>query len=306
MPEQRSAGGRYSLWRLAGFTVLLVAAFWSTLGQWYAVSRASEDASHLVLMPLVAAFLLHWRRASIFADARLDGRFLPLLLLLVVAALVAARLPLESWAASDRVSLRVALLVFTWIAALGLLYGGGALRRALFPLGMLLLMVPIPTWLLQHIIFFLQWGSAEGTALLFSLTSTPVYREGFTFLLPGVAIEVAEECSGIRSSMALLITGLLAGHLYLRSNMNKLWLALAVVPLAIAKNALRIVTLTYLAVHVDPGFLSGDLHNRGGTVFFVLTLFLLGVVLFALRWREGRAAARSVSPAPPAAGARGS
>ena len=91
-------------------------------------------------------------------------------------------------------------------------------------------------------------------------------------LPPTVAIEIADECSGIRSSLALVMTVLLAGHMFLTSAWKKALLALAVIPLTIVKNGIRIVSLTLLAVHVNPSFLTGQLHHEGGIVFFVLAL----------------------------------
>ena len=65
---------------------------------------------------------------------------------------------------------------------------------------------------------------------------------------------------------------------------------------AILKNAIRIVALTLLSIHVDPGFLTGQLHHEGGIVFFVLALVLTFPILVLLRSLETRRiAARPVS-----------
>ena len=106
------------------------------------------------------------------------------------------------------------------------------------------------------------------------------------FSLPGITIEVAKECSGIRSSLVLLITSLLAGHLYLRSAWTKTLLSVAVLPLAIVKNGIRIVTLTLLSIYIDPSFLTGQLHRGGGIVFFLLALVILAPVLWWLQRSE--------------------
>ena len=64
----------------------------------------------------------------------------------------------------------------------------------------------------------------------------PYYREGFVFSLPNVAIEVADECSGIRSSIALVLTALLAGHMSLVTGWKKVVLVAVALPLTILKN----------------------------------------------------------------------
>jgi exosortase/archaeosortase family protein len=58
--------------------------------------------------------------------------------------------------------------------------------------------------------------------------------------------------------------------------------------MAILKNAIRIVSLTLLSVHVDPGFLTGQLHHEGGIVFFALALALTFPILVLLRSLEAR------------------
>jgi exosortase/archaeosortase family protein len=104
---------------------------------------------------------------------------------------------------------------------------------------------------------------------------------------PTVIIEVADECSGIGSSIALLLTGLLAGHLYLDGVWKKVIIAAAILPITIVKNAIRIVTLSLLSIHVDPSFLTGQLHHERGVVFFALALLIL-VPLFAVLRNAGR------------------
>ena len=59
-----------------------------------------------------------------------------------------------------------------------------------------------------------------------------------------------------------------------------------IVPVTILKNGIRIVTLSMLAMHVDPGFLNGQLHHEGGIAFFVLGLVILAPVLAVLRKSE--------------------
>jgi len=108
------------------------------------------------------------------------------------------------------------------------------------------------------------------------------------FSLPMFAIEVADACSGIRSSIALLLTGLLAGHMFLRDSWAKACVVAAILPVTILKNGIRIVTLSMLAIHVDPEFLTGQLHHEGGVVFFVLGLVILAPVLAVLRKSETR------------------
>jgi len=153
-------------------------------------------------------------------------------------------------------------------------FGNSALRRAIFPLSLLLLMLPLPGPVIDRTIAFLQSGSADLANWMFSAAGVPVLREGFVLSMPGVSIEIARECSGVNSSIALLIIMLLVAHETLHSTWRRVLLVLITIPLSIVKNAIRIVTLTMLATHVDPSFLTGRLHHEGGFVFYLISLAL--------------------------------
>jgi exosortase len=166
-------------------------------------------------------------------------------------------------------------------------YGLPAFKAALFPLLFLVFMIPIPGALMEGFIYFLQVGSTEFTHLLFMATGVPFSREGFIFHLPGMSIEVAKECSGIRSSLALLITAILAGHLFLETGVKKVILAVAILPITMFKNGIRILILTLMGAYWDPQWLTqSSLHRDGGIVFFILALVLMAPILYFLRKSE--------------------
>ena len=63
---------------------------------------------------------------------------------------------------------------------------------------------------------------------------------------------------------------------------------LATIPVLFLKNAVRIASLSLLAVHVDKGILDSQLHQEGGIVFLMLGLLLLYPVLAMLVTSEKR------------------
>jgi exosortase len=178
------------------------------------------------------------------------------------------------------------------------LYGFDAFRSAAFPFTLLLLTLPLPGPLIDRIIYFLQVQSTSLAYGLFSLLGVPVYREGFILRMPGVSIEVAKECSGINSSVALLITALLVARETLRTTWRRAVLLVITVPLSVLKNAVRIVTLTLLAMYVDPSFLTGHLHHDGGFVFFLIALALVYPIWRLLQKTESQHLPQSDDPAP--------
>ena len=163
-------------------------------------------------------------------------------------------------------------------------------------------MIPIPDPALDKIIYLLQRGSTEITWLIFTTVQLPVLRQGFVLSVPGLTIEVAKECSSIRSSMALVITCILAAHLYLRTWWKVLLFVLLSLPLSVIKNGIRIATLTLLSLYVNPDFLYGKLHRQGGFVFFLLALLMLWPV-FILLEKSDRPRGKSLETARSRSGA---
>jgi exosortase len=241
----------------------------------------NDDASHILLIPLVSSWLIYVDRQKIFKSPASD---LAISVMLLLPGLACILWSLPSVAASP--SICALGLVLIWISGFALFFGRAALRTARFPLLFLLLFIPLPEFLLNKITYFLQRGSAEISALLFSMTGLPVLREGFIFRLPRFSIEVARECSGIRSSIALLVLAILVGHFFLRKLWKQTIFVLAGIVVMIVKNGIRIVTLTLLANYVDPGFLFGSLHRQGGVVFFIIGLALLVPVFWLLQRSE--------------------
>jgi exosortase len=165
------------------------------------------------------------------------------------------------------------------------LFGTQAFRMAIFPL-FLVFMIQSQL-LMEKTISVLLAGSTAATHILFNFTGIPFLKEGSVFHLPGMSIQVAKECSGIRSSLGLFITGILAGHLFLRTGWKKFILILFIYPITVLKNGIRIVTLSSLAVYVDERFITQSfLHRSGGFLFYIPALFLLGIVLWWLRKTE--------------------
>src|SRR2546422_1136327 len=268
------------------FTALTFVFFWVPLSTLIRFSFEQEQYSHIILVPVVSAFLIFRERRRIFCHIEPNiGEGLGLLFAGILSYWFGQR-KFPALSENDQLTIAILSVVTIWVAGFILCYGTPALRASLFPLLFLLLMVPIPDFFLSRAVFWLQKASAEVSYALFQFTGVPVYREGFVFSLSGVDIEIAKECSGIRSSIALFITSLLAGYLFLRSRWRRVVLTLAIFPLLIVKNGFRIVTLTLLATYVDSSFLTGNLHRKGGILFFVLALVFLAPVLWVLQRSE--------------------
>ena len=269
------------------FMVVLAATFLvfrSLLMQLFDFSMAHDYGSYIPLVAPVSVFLIYWNRQRIFSIVQ--PNYFVGSSLLVSAAVLGLTAKFYLSAHGKFLWVEVLALVALWISGFVLCYGTQTFRAARFPLLFLLLLVPIPDFLIERIISALQAGSAALAFAAFRALDMRVFQEGFVLRFPTIDIEVAKECSGIRSSLALLITTLLIGNFVLRSAWRKLFLVLSVVPIVILKNSVRIVTISLLSLYVDRGFLHGWLHTSGGIVFYLLGLLSLVPVTLLLRKGE--------------------
>jgi exosortase len=272
----------------AGWFAVTCLLFFAPLSRFVRYALSNDNASHAILIPAICIWILFLERERIFAAVDSDARSASLFF--VPGCLATVGCFFAHLSEVNQLSLCIFALILLWIAGFAFSFGRTALHRAKFAFTFLLLTIPIPDFLLARTIYFLQKGTTEIAAVLFDWSGVPVLREGFIFHLARVSIEVARECSGIRSSLALIILAILVAHFYLRSFWRQAALVLVGLFVMILKNAIRIVTLTLLASYVDPGFLYGNLHREGGVVFFLLGLVLMAPVLWWLERGERKQA----------------
>ena len=95
------------------------------------------------------------------------------------------------------------------------------MRGLTFPFALLVFMVPLPDLVVAGLEDFLMRASAEVAHWFFQWSGTPVFRSGQVMEMPGTTLEVAPECSGIRSTLVLFITSLIASYLFLSSKWHR-------------------------------------------------------------------------------------
>jgi exosortase C (VPDSG-CTERM-specific) len=278
---------------LALVCALLAAGFAGVIYRLARLAWSSDLYSYVLLVPLISGYLLWIRRGDLFRPSEPSPALgacagaLGLFLLLLNYHFYGDR----GAGSVDSIALETAALLLVGAAAAAWLLGAECLRRLAFPIGFLLLTIPIPTPLVGRIEHLLQAGSAAVAYAFFRIAGTPVYFSSLVFQLPGISIEVAPECSGLRSTLALLMTSLVAAYMLLRSNWRRAALVAAVVPLALLRNGFRVYVIGQLCVSVGPEMIDSYIHRRGGPVFFVLSLAPLLAVLLVLMKSE-----RSVQP----------
>jgi exosortase len=273
-------------------TVILVLVFSGALTRWLEVSGSSSTYSHLVAVPLVSAWFLFQDRSRIWEARRhlSSGSLVMVSAIVLLSAVLLFTLP----TATDPVtssSLEMAIFILALLVLFAVCFGAGSTGRAIFPLGFLLFSVPLPPFMMEPVVRFLQHGTSVGVELIFRVAGAVHFRDGNLFSLPGVSIFIGPECSSIRSSTALLLTAVISARLFLTRWWSRAAAVLLAIPLAALKNSIRVSTLTWLGINVDPSYLGENaLHRRGGFVFFIFSVVIFLVLIGLLRFGEKRAA----------------
>ncbi len=270
---------------------------WRPLIATFALALRDDAYTHILLiLPIsVALIVLEWRSLKPMVAPNVRAGSALLAMSVLIAGLVRGWSP--SLSSDLQLSIRMFALVLSWIGAFVLCFGSRVSRSAVFPLCFLFGLVPFPELALNEIVRLLQNGSAWTAYVLFATVGIPVAHDGVLLTIPGLTVEVAQECSSIRSSSMLLVTTMVLAQLLLRSPWRKAVVIGIAVPLSVAKNGLRIFTIAMLGTRVDPAYLTGKFHHNGGIVFFGIAL----AVVFGLIWilRRGEGAVRQTTASTP-------
>lgn len=271
-------------------TGALVLLFSLTLFRLVRYSLSEELFSYVLLVPAISAWLI-WQERS-----RLNFEFRPGTVWATgwgILALVAVILPfavdgVTSEATLNRLCLQTLGFVAAWNAVSGWILGAALLRQVAFAATFLVFMTPLPPLWVNWLESGLQHASAVVAGWFFAWSGASYLQTGLVFRLPNITIQVAPECSGIRSTLVLFMTSLIAGYLFLGKNWQRAVFALLVIPLGIARNGFRILTIGWLCTNYGPDMIDSWIHHRGGPVFFALSLVPLFGLLFLFRWMNGR------------------
>ena len=252
----------------------------------FALASRDEQYTHILLiLPVTLTLvLLDWK--SFQSHAEVGSKLGIALLALAALITVVVKLSLFALRPDERLAVNLLAVVLWWIGSFLFSFGVRAFKRALFPLCFLFWMIPIPSSALNPVVRLLQQGSAAAAHVLFAATGVPVAQDGVLLHIPGLTVEVARECSSIRSSLMLVVTTMVLAQMLLRSPWRKLLVIAVAIPLSVAKNGLRIFVLAMLGTRVDPSFLTGRLHHEGGIIYFLIALAVIFLVLWIVRRGE--------------------
>ena len=242
---------------------------------------SDDDYSHGFFVVPLALFFAWERRDALRRASRSPHALGVVLLAAGLLCFVAGQFGSELFL--SRISI-VAVL-----AGLVLFIAGTEHFRILaFPLAFLVLMVPLPAIIFNHITFPLQLLASRLGEIVIAASGIPVLREGNVLQIPGHALEIVEACSGIRSLMSLLMLAIVLGYFTERRTGARIAIALAAVPIAVIANATRVAGTGLMSYWVSPAAAEGFFHSFSGWIMFVVALAGLLAFQRALEAARGR------------------
>jgi len=280
MPQRDAAPAWLTApWLYALLAVMTGVAVWSRWAAWSDIAhivRQDEEASHIMLVPVVFAWLLSINR----------HRFAGFTVRLPWVGLVIAAI---GYGVSLYGDIR-AMALFWHLGAVIVLVGavvavmGTELLRRFWPAFVLLLfLLPVPGSVRQPIALWLQNVSAQWVQHVLTLLGTDILRAGNVLIINGVEVGIAEACNGMRMMMMLFLvcyTFVFVNPLLPWVRVTLLLLAPA---LALVTNVVRLVPTVLMYGYASPGAADAFHTGLGWAMVVISYLMLMGVVAL-LRW----------------------
>ena len=266
---------RLTTWLLfAGVFALL---FWPTF-VWMAQRFDAADSfySHGWLVPFASGWLI-WQRRDRLSRCDIRSSFAGFWILIPSLVL---HLGATWWHIGFASGLAMIGAVYGLVWTV---WGWPVVWALRFPLLFLLFMVPMPGILLLAISFKMKLLAAAWATQALRLMGLSAVQAGSTIHVPGLSVMVDDTCSGLRSLISLIALSTLWTSLMppQAGRWHKLAMVAASIPIALAANMVRIVTLVLLSAVYGPAVAESFIHYGSGLVVF-------GVAVAALAWLSRR------------------
>jgi exosortase len=151
--------------------------------------------------------------------------------------------------------------------------GTRVLRLLWFPIVYFIFLFPPPDNVVATLTQPLKLVISQAAVGLLDLFGMPIARRGVMIQVDQYEILVAAACAGLNSIMSLSAIALF--YVYVRHNANwryALVLMLAVVPVAILANFVRVLLLILITYFAGDAWAQGFLHGFAGMVMFAVAL----------------------------------
>ena len=289
MAKKDQASSRLIPATLAALGLAVLWFYRPVLAKLFADLAENEDYSFGLLLPLVSGYIVYLKWPQIRSYLwRTSG-----LGLWCIAAGFAIYVIGELGA--DVYLTRVSFVIVV-TGLLFLMGGWGLVRLLLFPLSLLILMLPLPGLLTKQLTMPLQLISSRLATAMLQIVGIPAFCQGNVIDLGVRQMQMVEACSGLRYILALLALGVIFCYFFQRRVWKILLLLMVLIPSAIVANALRVTAMGIFPALLSPGFW----HAFSGWLIFVFCLGILSLTNWIVNKIQPVAAIPPDRLAPPA------
>jgi exosortase B len=156
--------------------------------------------------------------------------------------------------------------------------GWPALRILAFPIGFLLFAVPVPDWIIDGATVPLKVFISDSVTRILYYAGYPVAQNGVMIMIGSYQLLVKDACSGMNSIFALSAIGVFYVYAFrAQEKFRCLLLLIAIIPITIAANFIRVLSLVLMAYYGGPDLIEGTVHDLTGIGLFVVAVVLLFV-----------------------------
>jgi len=262
-------GFLFILFHLFGNTVENVesnSAFRWMVARWGDKQSFGADYSHGYLIPFVSLFVVWYKREELMAAPK---KICMLGLYVIIAALCIHWLGAKMQ--QTRLSL-MSLIMLIWGIPF-YFYGWSVARILIFPCSYLIFCVPLN--FLDALAGPLQMIATTISHSMLNGMDIECQRVGTQLISPHFQLNVEAPCSGLRSLLAM--TALTAVYAYFtQKGFVKKWLLfLFSIPIAVAGNIGRIISIAVVSITAGQQFGAGLHHDWSGYVLFAVAISLM-------------------------------
>lgn len=234
-----------------------------------------SNNSHGLLVPFISVYLI-WQKQNqlnkaVVNSSNMGAFILAFSMLLYIISYIGAVAVVSR-----------AMIVTSLIGIILFNYGVAVFSIIQFPLIYLIFMVPVPSTIYGMAALPLQIFATKVSTFIIKILTIPVHREGTMLYFSSTQLEVAEQCSGLRSITSFIMLSLLFAYLMDKNWWKRLFVVMSAIPLAIFVNIARVTGTGILANFYGATVARGFLHEFSGMAVFVFGFILLTIEFILL------------------------
>ena len=162
------------------------------------------------------------------------------------------------------------------VGSLLIAVGWPTLRILAFPIFFLLFAVPMPDWIIDGAWVPLKVFISNIVTHVLYAAGFPIAQNGVMIMIGSYQLLVKDACSGMNSIFALSAIGVFYAYAFRwEEKIRSIILLIAIIPITILANFIRVIALVLIAYYGGPDLLEGTVHDLTGIGLFVVAIILL-------------------------------